>query len=211
MEEFCRIYWYPLFAAARRHGLMPEDACDAVQELFEGLLARDSLRRADPRRGRLRTWLLTMLNNHLCDRDRAARAEKRGGGRLPFVLDSIAAETAWQNDPALHDDPAVAWRRNLAAALLDEAVEALAAFYLAAGKEALFNALLPALEGPLPESTYEQTAAQLNTTGRALRMAVLRLRERFRKVLREKAAAALRVTDGPALDAELRDLFSGPP
>ncbi len=209
MEEFCRIYWYPLFAAARRLHLTPEDACDAVQHLFAGLIEKDTLRRADPQRGRLRSWLLTTLQHQIRDGVRAARAAKRGGGQVPFALDASEAEAAWQNDPALHDDPAAAYRRNLAAALLDEAVEALAAYYKKEGKEPLFTALLPALEGPLPDSTWQETADLLGTTGQALRMAVLRLRERFRKFLREKAATALGVEDGPALDKELRDLFAG--
>lgn len=211
MEEFCRIYWYPLYAAARRRGQSPEDAGDAVQALFAGLLAKDGLRRADPGRGRLRSWLLTMLQNQIRDGARAARAEKRGGGQQFLSLDSPAAEAAYLADPALHADPVVAWRRDLAAALLDASVESLVAYYKAAGKEPLCTALLPALEGPLPDATYQETAVALGTTGSALRMAVLRLRERFRTFLREKAAAALGVDDGPALDAELRDLFSGPP
>ncbi len=211
MEEFCRIYWYPLYAGARRKDLPPEDACDAVQTLFAGLIANDTLRKADPERGRLRTWLLTLLQHQIINRARAARAEKRGGGRQPFALDSTTAETAYQTDPALHENPAAAYRRNLAAALLDEAVEALAASYHESGKEALFTALLPALEGPLPDATYDETAVHLGTTGSALRMAVLRLRDRFRKILREKAAAALGVANGPPLDRELRDLFAGGP
>ncbi len=209
MEEFCRIYWYPLYAAARRLDLSSEDACDAVQMLFAGLIQKDTLRRADPERGRLRTWLLTLLQNQIRDRARAARTQKRGGGHVPFALDSVNAEAAYQNDPALRDDPAAAYRRNLAAALLDEAVEALAASYHEAGKEALFTALLPALEGPLPDGTYEQTAARLGTTGGAVRMAVVRLRDRFRTILRQKAAAALGVAGGPSLDEELRELFAG--
>ena len=211
LDEFCRIYWYPLYAAARRFGQSPEDACDAVQTLFAGLIAGDLLRRATPERGRLRSWLLTMLQNQIRDRNRAARAEKRGGGRLPFLLDAAHAEAALLAAPLLHHDPQLAWRKNLAAALLDEAVEALGRSYEDTGKGALFAALLPALEGPLPETTYEETAAKLGTTGGALRMAVVRLRERFRKCLRVKAAVALGVDDGPELDAELRDLFAAAP
>ncbi len=209
MNEFCRIYWYPLFAAARRMGQSPEDACDAVQTLFAGLIAKEILRRADPGRGRLRSWLLTLLQNQIRNGVRAARAAKRGGGQVPFALDSAAAEAAFASDPNLHEDPAVAWNRNLAAALLDETVEALASTYKATGKEALFEALLPALEGPLPDATWQETAEGLGTTASALRMAVFRLRGRFRRKLRAKAAAALGVSDGPLLDRELRDLFSG--
>ena len=211
MGEFCRIYWYPLYAAARRMGLTTEDACDCVQTLFGRLLARNTLQKADPARGRLRSWLLTILEHQIRDGVRAARAQKRGGGRPPFELDSVSAEVAYQLDPALQDDPAVSYRRRLAAVLLDESVEALAAFYLSSGRGELFDALLPALEGPLPDCTYDDVALRLGTTSGALRMAVFRLRERFRKTLRQKAAMALGVLDDQELDQELRDLFSSTP
>lgn len=211
MDEFCRIYWYPLYAAARRMGQTAEDACDAVQTLFARLLANDTLRKADPARGRLRSWLLTILEYQIRDGIRAAQAQKRGGNQAPFALDSASAEAAFQLDPALHDDPAVSYRRNLAAALLDDSVESLAAFYRDSGRSPLFDALLPALEGPLPDETYSDVAGRLGTTSSALRMAVIRLRERFRKTLRQKAAVALGMTDSRDLDNELRDLFAGVP
>ncbi len=208
LDEFCRTYWYPLFAAARSRGLAPSDACDVVQILFEVLVRKDSLRKADPERGRLRAWLLTLLNNLVRDGVRAARAEKRGGGAIHFPLDSAAAEIAWQTDPSHHESPDDIFRKNLAACLLEEAVEALAAHYIATRSEALFDALLPALEGPLPDSTYAEAAVGLGITPGAVRMAVLRFRERFRKILREKAARVLGVSNGPALDRELRELFA---
>ena len=99
---------------------------------------------------------------------------------IPFSLDADSAEATLQSDPAMHDDPMVLWRRNLAASLLDESLEALEAAYAKSGKAELFSALMPALGRPAPESTYEQTAERLGTTGGALRMAVVRLRDRFR-------------------------------
>ncbi|RYD34083.1 MAG: sigma-70 family RNA polymerase sigma factor, partial [Verrucomicrobiaceae bacterium] len=208
-EEFCRIYWYPLYAAARREGLPPEDACDAVQILFAEVVRKNLLGSAAPEKGRLRSWLLTVLRNQICDRRRAAGAAKRGGGIPLITLDAESAEAVWRHDPALQDDPATAWRRNLATAILDSAVEKLVDLYTSIGKTALVEALLPALEGPLPDQTYDQTAQRLRTTGGNLRMAVLRLRRRYQKMLRLTAAQALGVREGPELNAELRSLFSG--
>lgn len=208
-EEFCRIYWYPLYAAARREGLQPEDACDAVQFLFGEVVRKNLLDNATPEKGRLRAWLLTILRNQIRDHKRAAGAAKRGGGIRLLALDTESAEILWRHDPALQDDPVNAWRRNLATAILDSAVEKLVDLYTSIGKTALVEALLPALEGPLPDETYDQTAQRLQTTGGTLRMAVLRLRRRYQKMLRLTAAEALGVREGPELDAELRSLFSG--
>jgi len=211
LEEFCRIYWYPLYAAARREGLSPEDACDVVQVLFTRLVSKDLIRMASPERGRLRAWLLTLLRHQVVDHVRAQQAQKRGGGQVCYSLDAGQAEALLQAEAALQADPHEAWRRTLACSLLDEAVEALAATFEKTGKSELFNALLPALEGPLPDATYEGVAARLGTTAGALRMAVVRLRERFRRILRMKAAIALGVNDGPQLDQELRELFVAQP
>jgi RNA polymerase sigma-70 factor (ECF subfamily) len=211
LEEFCRIYWYPLYVAARRKGQSPEDACDVVQALFERLITKDSLRHVDPERGRLRTWLLTQLDHLIIDRYRAGQALKRGGGQVAFVLDAENAELALQADPGLHVEPHEAWRQNLASVLLDEALEALAVSYQHTGKGALFDALLPALEGPMADMTYDEVAARLGTSAGSLRMAALRFRDRFRRLLRAKAALALGVEDGPELDRELRALFAGGP
>lgn len=210
MDEFCRIYWYPLYAVARRKGLSSEDACDVVQTFFLKLLAGDTLKKTDATRGRLRTWLLTLLDRQIIDWTRASKAQKRGGAQPHFLaLDALSADAAYQMDPALHLDPATFYRRNLAEALLAEALDALAQVYAASGKSEIFEALLPTLEGPMPDLTYAEEATRLGLTASALRMVAHRMRERFRRKLREKAAHAFGIAQGPALDQELREVFAG--
>lgn len=207
-EEFCRIYWYPLYAVARADGVLPEEAADHVQTLLARIFAESLLDRADPARGRLRGWLATLLRRQINTDRRAARRLKRGGGALHLSVDWASAEETWLLPKAEETEPATYYRRSLAAVLLDEAIEALAAEYAQRDRRELFDALLPALESPLPDETFADVAKRLDSTDGAIRMAAVRLRERFGRLLRKKCAVALGVPDGPELDQELREVFS---
>src|SRR5262245_35830507 len=90
LAELCTIYWYPLYAFVRRRGSTAEDAQDLTQEFFTELIGKETLRVADPQRGRFRTFLLAAVTNFLAKQRRKAGARKRGGGRAPLSLDLAA-------------------------------------------------------------------------------------------------------------------------
>lgn len=207
-EEFCRIYWYPLYAVARADGVSPDEAADHVQTLLARIFAEGLLSRTDPARGRLRGWLATLLRRQINAGRRAARRQKRGGGAPHLSVDWVSAEKTWLQPSGIGGDAMAHYRRSLAAVLLDETIEALAAEYQQRGRHELFDALLPALESPLADETFAEVAARLGSTSGAVRMDAVRLRERFGRLLRKKCAVALGVPDGPELDQELREVFS---
>ncbi len=80
LAELCRRYWYPLYAFLRRSGQDAEKASDSIQGFFADLLERSALHRADPERGRFRTFLLASLKNYCANQRRHQQAQKRGGG-----------------------------------------------------------------------------------------------------------------------------------
>ena len=208
-EEFCEVYWFPLYGTARTLGESPEDAADQVQILFSRIFAQGLLGRLQPstKKGRLRYWLLILLRRQLWAARRAASAQKRGGP-APAVMNWKDAEPHWQALASPELPPDLLYRRALAASLLEKTIDALAAEYASQGKEALFDALLPALESDAFPETLAEAAQRLGTTHEALRMAASRLRERFGRLLRKKCAVCLNVPNGPALDREIRELFS---
>jgi DNA-directed RNA polymerase specialized sigma24 family protein len=79
-------YWPPLRAQALRFGVREEDVGDVLQELFMALFRSGSLARAEPARGRFRSYLLGALRNFLNHRRANLQTEKRGGGRRPIPL-----------------------------------------------------------------------------------------------------------------------------
>jgi hypothetical protein len=92
---------------------------------------------------------------------------------------------------------------------MEEAIDSVAGYFLKKQQSALFEALLPALEGPLPDGTYDSLARELGTTGQALRQASVRLRQRYRQALLEIAGVRLGIASPLQLEAELRDLLAG--
>src|SRR5215510_10684386 len=131
LSVFCEAYWPPLYAFLRHRGHASADAQDLVQGFFAHLLAENTLSRADRERGRLRTFLLTSLQNFAMDeRDRAQRL-KRGGGRqiLSFEanqpnLEAAMLATAHLDDVTCYD---LTWASNVAKRAWQNLQQALAA------------------------------------------------------------------------------------
>ncbi len=209
LAEILSHYWYPLYAWARRRGMSEEDAADGVQDFLSKACATNLLATAREDRGRLRGWLLKCFQRHLKDTIRRERAQKRGGGAVHLSIDWQGAESIYLAEPALTESPDAIYARTWAVSLMEEALLQLAAHYCATGRAALHDALLPALESPLPDTTFAATAATLGMTPGSLRSAAVRFRHRYRAILLELAAARLGITSEAALAQELRALLTG--
>ncbi len=207
LEELCRAYWRPVYAFLRRQGRSPHDAQDLTQGFFERLLEQGSLGRAEPGRGRFRSFLLGALRHHLGHERERVGALKRGGGRILVPLD--AADTDGAGDAMWADagvTPEKAYERQWALALLDRVLERLAEEQSVAGKAEPFQVLRGTLMGGRAEQPYVELGLRLGLSEGAVKVAVHRLRQRYRELLRAEIAQTV---DGPeAVEAELRDLFS---
>ena len=92
LEALCGFYWEPLYSFVRRKGSSPDEAADLTQAFFADLLSRDFLAGVDPRKGRLRSFLLSSLEHFLSHQRDRDRALKRGGGTSTVSLDVDRAE-----------------------------------------------------------------------------------------------------------------------
>ena len=138
LEQLCRNYWQPLYAYVRRSGHSREEAEDLTQEFFARLLAQNSVARADPARGRFRSFLLTSLKHFLANEWDKARAQKRGGGAQLLRLEFDTAETRCGSVVAPGDTPDRAFDRQWALALLEVVLGRLRQEYRDAGREEMF-------------------------------------------------------------------------
>jgi RNA polymerase sigma-70 factor (ECF subfamily) len=207
LDEWVRASWYPLYAWARQKDWSPEDAADAVQDFLLKICNKGLLKQVDPARGRFRSWLLTGFTNHLSNRQKHALRLKRGGGVKHVPVDHPSIESFYQTDMAAVTDAGRAFSRAWALTLMDEALTRLADHYHAGGRGDLFEVLLPALEEPLAETTYQESAASLGLSGPALRQAAVRFRQRYRRLLLDVAGERLGVTCEARLAEELRELL----
>jgi RNA polymerase sigma-70 factor (ECF subfamily) len=204
MEAICRAYWYPLYAYVRRCGQPPHDAQDLTQEFFARLLEHHWLDTADPGKGRLRTFLITALKHFMHKEWRRASAQKRGGGRTPVELDTACAESQYAEDPAAGLAPDAAYDRQWALTLLDLTVKRLAGEFADAGRAGDFEVLKGCLLAAHGNIDYADVATRLKLQPGAARVAVHRLRKRFREIYREEITQTL--AEGTDLEEELRHL-----
>lgn len=206
LSELCRTYWYPLYAYVRRRVDDFHEAQDLTQAFFARLLEKEYLKDVDPERGKFRSFLLAAMKHFLSKEWKRARARKRGGGRIPLSLDFQAAEGKYRLEPADVVTPERLYERRWALTLLDQVVGQLQQELAAAGKPALFEHLKAFLTSKQESPPYRQVADQLGMTEGAVRVAVHRLRRRYRELMRGQIAQT--VSSPEEVDEELRQLFA---
>ena len=203
LENLCQTYWYPLYAYVRRRGYSAADAEDLTQGFFARLLELESLADVRREKGKFRSFLLASMNHYLSDQRDHALARKRDA-RLTFSLDSKAAETRYGREPVDALTPQRLFERQWAMTLLETVVQRLRREYEAGGRGESFLQLRFAITGDKSEVPYLELAERLEVSEEAVRVAVHRLRKRYRELLREEIANT--VTTEEEIADELQSL-----
>jgi RNA polymerase sigma factor (sigma-70 family) len=205
LAAFSETYWPPLYTFDRRRGYSPADAQDVVQGFFEHLFAQNALRRADQQKGRLRTFLLSSLENYMRDEYGRARALKRGGGQniISFDQKTTEAEAAFQ--ASIHLDDMRLFDVTWATAITRRAWEQMQKSLQAEGKGHWLRELRPFVDGAGGTPPNQQEVAdRLGIPVATLRTWLSRLRHRYRETLRAEVAST--VSDLASVDQELHYL-----
>lgn len=205
LEELCRTYWYPLYAYVRRQGHAREDAQDLTQEFFARLLEKNYLAGADSQRGRFRAFLLAMLKHFLANEWDRAHRQKRGGGATVLSLDWQDADTRYEINPPDNLSPDKLYDRAWALTLLEKVVAQLRDESLAEGRGGQFEMLKFYLMVGKSEVPHADAAAALLMSEGAVRVAVHRLRRRYRELLKQEIVQTL--SDPAQAEEELRTLL----
>jgi RNA polymerase sigma-70 factor (ECF subfamily) len=206
LETLCRTYWYPLYAYLRRQGRVPHDAQDLTQGFFARLLQKDYLQAAAREKGKFRTFLLVALKRFLANEWDREHALKRGGFAQVVPIDEEFAESRFAADPSPNVQPDVLFDRQWAMTLLERTMAQLQEEYVASGRAKLFEYLQSCLAREESALPYAEIAARLNLTEAAVKMAVHRLRNRYREILRAEIAHT--VSSAEEVEEEIRLLFS---
>ena len=202
LVSLCEGYWYPLYAYVRRRGYPADQAQDLTQEFFIRVLEGRYLDRADPEKGRFRAFILTSLKFFLADEADRGRAQKRGGGTV-LPLEISSGEERYEREPAHDETPERIFERRWALAVLDRVVEKLRNEFVHHGRPEHFERLKVFLLGQ-SDAPYAALAREMNTSEGALKVAIHRLRKRYRELFRQEIADT--VADPAEVESELRFL-----
>lgn len=206
LERLCRTYWYPLYAFVRRKGHGSTEAQDLTQAFFAHLLAGSGLERADPRKGRFRSYLLVALDHFLADEWKRANRKARGGGAPVLSLERESAEERYRLEPVDTMTAEKLYERRWAMTLLNEVLAALEREQGAGRRPGVFERLKGYLLGEDSAPGYAETASDLGMTEEAVKAAVYRLRRRYRELLQLEIGRT--VSSPEEIEEELRALFA---
>ena len=206
LAKLCETYWFPLFVFLRRQGCATEDAQDLTQAFFARVLDKNYLADVDRSLGKFRSFLLAALRHFVANERDRARAKKRGGGRCTLSLDFTSAERRYSLEPVDDLTPERLFERQWALELLARVLARLHDELTAAGKGAWFEALKPLLTADPHAPPYSCVAERLGMSESAVKVAVHRLRRRYRQLLHVEVAQT--VADPAEIDDELRQLVA---
>jgi RNA polymerase sigma-70 factor (ECF subfamily) len=208
LSELCDAYYTPVLAFLRREGRDEDTARELAQEFFSRLLAQPHLGGVEPGRGRFRSYLLGAVKHFLAEERRRANTAKRGGGRSPISIEVNAGDettSQLQIPDAAAPVPDTFFDCQWATTLVDRAVVALSAEAQVDGKADQFTVLKPWLLGEVPSLSQAVAARELGVSEGAVKMAVHRLRRRFRELVKTEIAQT--VGDPAHVGEELRYLI----
>lgn len=205
LEALCRHYWYPIYAFLRRWGYDRQKARDLTQGFFAYLIEQSLLAKADPHKGRFRSFILGSLKIFVSNQQVRERALKRGGGAQIVSIDEQTAEGRYLYEPVSNITPEKLFDRRWALELLGEAMARLQSEYSRAGLADNFKILQPYLVGE-EHNSFAALATQLNKSEGATRVLVCRLRNRFRNLIRNMIADTVLTPE--QVDQEFQDLLA---
>lgn len=206
IEKLCRAYWPPVYGFVRRRGYGPEDAKDLTQDFFAKLLEKNFWARADPERGRFRSFLLKALSQFLADQRDRARTAKRGGGVPLISLDEHSGEERFLEGLGQNLSGEQQFDRQWAATVLEHARTKLRQECIASGKSGLYDRI-SLVGGPNENAVPHMVIAQeLGMSISAVKSAVSRLRKRYGELVRQEVAHT--VSSPSEIEAEIRHLLT---
>jgi RNA polymerase sigma-70 factor (ECF subfamily) len=192
LAQLCETYWRPIFAFVCRRGYSVSDAQDLTQDFFVMVLKGQLLQRADPERGKFRTYLLKALNGFLHDARDKRRAQKRGGN-VQFVSwdDWMANAPSRLSIPERSFENLSAERLfdlRWAATVVERALQRLAEECETHGRRQVFDALSDALSAERADVSYADLSKRLGAPELTVKRLLFEMRDRYRALLREEVA-----------------------
>lgn len=206
LAELCAAYYEPV-AAFLRCEVREEDAArELAHDFFANILQGGAIIHAEQERGRFRSYLLGAVKHFLSHYHQAERRLKRGGGVETISLNDTDLSEARPLPDATVLSPDAAFDRQWALTVVDRALEALRSECVSEGRADFFEQVKPWLTGDAARGDQMALAGSCGMNANALKVAVHRLKRRFRQLLKAQVAGTL--NDPALVAAEMRDLFA---
>jgi RNA polymerase sigma factor (sigma-70 family) len=206
LADLCKTYWYPIYAFVRRQGHSHDTAQDLTQEFFARMLEKRYIDEVGPEKGKFRTFLLVCLKRFLANEWDKTQAKKRGGGKAPLSIDFVDADGRYSLEPGHELTAQKVFERRWALTVLERTLASVAEEFARSGRGELFEALKAYLVGEAGAPPYAEAAKRLEMSEGAVKVAVHRLRERYRAALRREIAAT--VSNEAEVDQEIAALLA---
>lgn len=203
LSELCAAYYEPVVAFLRCHLRDADAAREMSHGFFAQMLAGGTIHTADPERGRFRSYLLGAVKHFLAHQREAAQRMKRGGGAEPVSLEDEAA-LAVADDQQL--SPEAAFDRQWALTVLSRALDFLRAECTADGRAEFFDQVKPWLMGDATHGDQSALAEAGGMSAASMKMAVHRLKRRFRECVKAELAGTLE--DPAMIEEEMKSIFA---
>jgi hypothetical protein len=203
LAELCDAYYEPVATFLRCELREADAARELAHDFFAHMLAGGTIARAEPERGRFRSYLLGAVKHFLSHHREAAGRLKRGGGVEHLPLNETEAGSV---PDAGVLTPDAAFDRQWALTLVARALEALRRECAAEGRADFFEQAKPWLTGDAARGDQMAAAAGGSLNANALKVAVHRLKQRFRQLIKAEVAGTL--NDPGLIEAEMRALFA---
>lgn len=183
LTELAVRYWYPVYAYVRRCGHSPDIAQDIAQAFLNQVA--DEMRAGRGRfTGRFREWLLVRLNHFLAGEWRELTEDGQVSGAPPLA----ELEARSRGEHTGDESPELAYRRSFATEVLLRGLRRLRMEASEAGHTAMCEALEPFLTHDPAAGQYDELARAQGMRPLVLVMALKRLRQRYRELVRQELA-----------------------
>lgn len=206
LEELCEAYWFPLYGFIRRCGHSREDAEDLTQGFLLHLIDRTDLRGLDREKGKFRSFLLASLKHFIANERDKKHTGKRGGNVFHLPLDWLDADAKFQLAAKSTLQPDAAYDREWATVLLERVLKDLGEELSQGGKRDEFSKLQKFLVTGRGEIPYDVAAKEMGMSPTALRVAVHRMRKRYRQLLKKEVGKT--ITEGDSVESEFAELLA---
>ena len=205
LGRLCANYWFPLYSYLRSRSHNNEEAEDMTQSFFQSFLTRDSFASYDPAKGKLRYYLLGALKHFEANWIRDSNTVKRGRDVRFVSFDVLEAESVYQAQPKNIETPDLLFDRGWTIALIGNVHEALREEYVERGREDLHDILATVLDVRPKPGFIDRVAMRLNMSRDAVKMALNRMRQARRRLMRE--AISVTVAKPDLIDEEISYLL----